>query len=738
MKKALFIFITVAAVNLFSQTSSPIILSEVMFIPLSGNNEFVEVYNLSESDSIDLNNYKIKYYSSQPNTIISAGFGTILPPKSYAVIFEGDYDLSNGIYHLLVPHNALILKLQENSFGSNGMSNTTDRPVWLLDAAGDTIDSYIYSADNDKGISDEKIVMSADSSKSNWKNSLHINGTPGFINSVTQRESDLAVKDIIFSPASPDGGQDESVQIKIQNCGVRNEVFSLQLFEDTDLDSIPNTLLASKESLEIAAGDSMIIDMNYSIKNIQSKKAYYANLICSSDQDTSNNHFYKIISPGFQKGAVLLNEIMYDPQNGEPEWIEIYNSQEDSINLNQWTISDVLTTPAAVSINQNVVVPPKSYFVFAKDSSISSYHQNLTSKYFVIELPVLNNDKDGVVLKDNNGSAIDSVFYNSSWGGTNGFSLERVSFTNNSNDSTNWITCISENKSTPGEENSVLNIPSYERADISINEIMYDPDIDNCEFIELYNNSSKYINLAGWKVEDEKQNINKVSETGLIIPPASYFVLSADSSILKKYSLENFQYKNILNKASLGLTSSGKLILLKDMHGNSIDSVWYSPAWHNKNFVSTKNISLERINPKLNGNDPYNWSSSTDKSGATPSKQNSIFSINSNFSSKISVSPNPFSPDNDGFEDFTIINYSLSQKISQVRIKIFDSHGRLVRTLLNNQPSGSSGSVIFNGLDDSGNPLRIGIYIIYLEALNSNFGTIENLKTAVVVARKFN
>jgi hypothetical protein len=58
-----------------------------------------------------------------------------------------------------------------------------------------------------------------------------------------------------------------------------------------------------------------------------------------------------------------------------------------------------------------------------------------------------------------------------------------------------------------------------------------------------------------------------------------------------------------------------------------------------------------------------------------------------------------------------------------------------VRTLLNNQRSGSSGSVIFDGRDDTGEALRIGIYIIFLEAINEGSGVVENIKT-VVVARK--
>ena len=122
--------------------------------------------------------------------------------------------------------------------------------------------------------------------------------------------------------------------------------------------------------------------------------------------------------------------------------------------------------------------------------------------------------------------------------------------------------------------------------------------------------------------------------------------------------------------------------------------------------------------------------------GGTPAKVNSIFTDNLNTESNISVSPNPFSPDDDGFEDFTIINYNLTQATSQVRIKIFDSQGRLVRTLLSSQASGSSGSVVFDGLADDGEALRIGIYIIFLEAINEGVGVVENLKTVVVVARK--
>jgi hypothetical protein len=203
-----------------------------------------------------------------------------------------------------------------------------------------------------------------------------------------------------------------------------------------------------------------------------------------------------------------------------------------------------------------------------------------------------------------------------------------------------------------------------------------------------------------------------------------------------KYNLQSSENIGIVGKSDISLSNSGETILLKDVRGFLIDSVKYSPKWHNKNFVSSKNISLERINPFLDSNDPMNWNSSVSEFGATPNKANSIFTINNNRQSNLSVSPNPFSPDNDGFEDFCMINYNLTQPISQVRIKIFDSKGRLVRTLLNNQPSSSNGSIIFDGKDEEGRTLRIGIYIVFLEALNYNSGVVETEKTVVVVARK--
>ena len=56
--------------------------------------------------------------------------------------------------------------------------------------------------------------------------------------------------------------------------------------------------------------------------------------------------------------------------------------------------------------------------------------------------------------------------------------------------------------------------------------------------------------------------------------------------------------------------------------------------------------------------------------------------------------------------------------------------------LVNNEDSGAKRTLIWDGKNDSGQKCRIGIYIIYVEALNRTKVTIEKLVKTVVLAGK--
>jgi hypothetical protein len=72
-------------------------------------------------------------------------------------------------------------------------------------------------------------------------------------------------------------------------------------------------------------------------------------------------------------------------------------------------------------------------------------------------------------------------------------------------------------------------------------------------------------------------------------------------------------------------------------------------------------------------------------------------------------SPNPFNP-------ITVIEYSATRG-ADVRLKVYDSSGRLVRTLID-EICGESAyrAVIWNGDNDVGQPLSSGIYFALLES----------------------
>ena len=167
-----------------------------------------------------------------------------------------------------------------------------------------------------------------------------------------------------------------------------------------------------------------------------------------------------------------------------------------------------------------------------------------------------------------------------------------------------------------------------------------------------------------------------------------------------------------------------------------IDSVYYFSSWQNPNIDNPAGRSLEKINPLLEGTNSRNWGTSANPFGGTPGKQNSLFTTTQPINASLSASPNPFSPDGDGFQDVTLIQYSLPAATATVRIRIYDALGRLVRTLADGEPSGTHGEVVWDGMNNNRERVKIGIYIILLEAITTNGVAVQTLKGTVVVATK--
>jgi hypothetical protein len=278
---------------------------------------------------------------------------------------------------------------------------------------------------------------------------------------------------------------------------------------------------------------------------------------------------------------------------------------------------------------------------------------------------------------------------------------------------------------------------AYPAGSIVINEIMFDPLPGDAEYVELMNLSPHRVALTGWRITDRPGSSGARNSTrlaGTSIEPGEFFVLASDSSFTSRFP-ESRLFE--ISGSSLSLNNSGDAVVLLDQTGEMIDSVAYDPAWHNPDLRDATGRSLERINPYFGSNDTRNWGTCTLPRGGTPGGVNSLYSPKLHRTGRLTFSPNPFSPDGDGFEDVVVIHYELQLPVSLMSTRIYDARGRLIRRLANIEPAGPQGDLVWDGRDDNRGLARVGMYVVYLEAIDGQGGVLETVKGVVVLAARF-
>lgn len=273
---------------------------------------------------------------------------------------------------------------------------------------------------------------------------------------------------------------------------------------------------------------------------------------------------------------------------------------------------------------------------------------------------------------------------------------------------------------------------SYQSQSVVVNEIMYSAGKTG-EYFEIYNTSQYPIDISNWTFHTSSQpKPAKLSAIQKIISPNNYFVIAADSLIFNFISDTNL----VQIVKSMSLRDDGGCIVLLDPSGVVIDSVYYLPSWHSSDVANTSGRSLEKINPALPSNEKTSWSTSVSPVGGTPGKRNSLFVDAGNAGGSISVSPNPFSPDGDGVDDFTFISYTFPVSSVKVEIRIFDSIGRLIATPVDNSILPSTGKIVWDGRDNSGKIVKFGLYILLVEVAGPNGNSLSVYKKPLIVAKK--
>jgi len=276
--------------------------------------------------------------------------------------------------------------------------------------------------------------------------------------------------------------------------------------------------------------------------------------------------------------------------------------------------------------------------------------------------------------------------------------------------------------------------------DLIINEILSNPTTDGSDFIEVYNNSTRFIDLNGWQLanldNDTIDNIKAISDAAYVVFPGDYVLLTTSTSDIKsEYPLGD--ENTYLQIASMPTYSNddGTVILLNNLFEIS-DSITYNSDMHLSLLNDDDGVSLERLDFNRPTFDLTNWLSAAEAVGfATPGYKNSQSNPADSVEGDVVVLPEIFSPDNDGVNDVVDINYAFEAGGFIGSIFIYDAKGRLIKTIVQNELLGTAGTFSWDGTLENGEKGRVGIYIVYFEAFGL-LGEIKQFKRSCVLAGK--
>ncbi|MBM3430237.1 MAG: hypothetical protein FJX99_04555 [Bacteroidetes bacterium] len=288
------------------------------------------------------------------------------------------------------------------------------------------------------------------------------------------------------------------------------------------------------------------------------------------------------------------------------------------------------------------------------------------------------------------------------------------------------------------ERNGTFILPeTAQKGDVIINEILQNPLTGGQDWIELYNNSDKVINLKDWQFanfdNDTIDNFKTIAGNYLL-QPNDYVVLGKDSSFVKQNYPFAVPGKFLFSELPSYNNDSGTVYLI--YNAEIIDKVSYLDEWHFDLLDNTDGVSLERIDPNGLSNSEFNWHSAAEDYGfGTPGRKNSQF-LPAVSNGNLTLTNEVFSPDNDGFEDILQISYTLSEPGMLAKAQMFDERGRLVKTIFSNEYLGTEGVFYWDGTTENQAKASIGIYILRFEVFSTSGGVFFVAKKAVTLAGK--
>jgi hypothetical protein len=271
--------------------------------------------------------------------------------------------------------------------------------------------------------------------------------------------------------------------------------------------------------------------------------------------------------------------------------------------------------------------------------------------------------------------------------------------------------------------------------DIIINELLFNAPTGGNEYVEIYNRSSKVIDLRYLSITSRKPSdgsFNKLyplTTLPLFLHPKEYLIITKNHDLVCEFfnCQEEAFFVELPVMPSIA-NASGCVVILNNQTNEIVDEFAYNEKMHSSEITNKKGVSLERISFEKPASDNNNWQSATAQSGyGTPGYINSQHvADDTGIGNNVYVEYPVIGID--GYK----IKYQLNKAGYKCRIYVYDASGRMINTLLNNELLASEGEIYWNGKGSRNQKLVAGIYILYIELYDTN-GNVQKIKLPTVV-----
>lgn len=311
--------------------------------------------------------------------------------------------------------------------------------------------------------------------------------------------------------------------------------------------------------------------------------------------------------------------------------------------------------------------------------------------------------------------------------------------------------------------------PALLSASIRINEVAFDEPTGSPDWVELYNAGTGPVLLNGYVLDDGDTGVGKyiLLSTEMVLPPHGFLVVMVDAN-----GVSDLDFSDGVGTVYTGTATTVNLAVTEDQVAlyshpalsstTLVDFVsWVTDGEYGGADDRTQLAAAagdfwpaDAAVEMRDGGSGYSLGRRRNGEGIGPTAFQSFLHPTrgtsnepppSPFASALTVDParrafSPFDPD----PSFQSTRFYFSASGASIKtLRVLDIRGRIVRTLMESDheiggsdfTGTSTGSVLWDGRDDGGTVVPLGLYLVFFEAVDSGSGVTQRSHAQVAVGR---